>query len=148
MNVLIKGSGDVLGKKEFINFINRKSEHNNVVVICGAGTKINEALKNAGFKINFDKYGRRITKSNDKLLAKVILQNEKLILQSKCPRALALMSLLEIGNVTCPINGDDYVKALYLGFDEIYVFTLPGRMNKKKNIFGKKFEKVKIIEIQ
>ena len=52
--------------------------------------------------------------------------------------------ILYLGSISCPINGDDMVKAHELGFDEIYVLTKKDRKKKKKKIF-KDFPKVQII---
>jgi hypothetical protein len=149
-NILIKGSGDITKDQKFIDFVLSKVQFNYVVVICGGGTKISEAFKEAGYPVNFDERGCRITKTREeRMLMCDVLEKEK---KDLCQRLgdnhnpYIVAPLLDVGSVLCPINGDDLVKAYYLGFDEIYVFTLSGRLEKKKTIF-KDFPKVNIIEL-
>lgn len=147
--ILIKGSGDVTERQEFLDFINEKSKKDYIVVICGGGSKINKALKEAGYPVQFDDFGRRITKTpEEKTIARNILEKERNILQDKfyTKNVFVLSPILYAGAVICHINGDDLVKAYELGFDEIFVFTKEKRINKKKLIF-KDIPKIKIIGI-
>ncbi|MDD2935533.1 MAG: hypothetical protein PHX25_03630 [Candidatus Pacebacteria bacterium] len=147
--ILIKGSGDVTERQEFLDFINEKSKKDYVVVICGGGSKINKALKEAGHSVQFDNFGRRITKTpEEKTIARDILEKERNILQDKfyTKNVFVLSPILYAGAVICHINGDDLVKAYELGFDEIFVFTKEKRIAKKQEIF-KNNPKVTIIGI-
>ena len=147
--ILIKGSGDVTERQEFLDFINEKSKKDYVVVICGGGSKINKALKEAGYSVRFDDFGRRITKTpEEKTIARNILEKERNILQDKfyTKNVSVLSPILYAGAVICHINGDDLVKAYELGFDEIFVFTKEKRIEKKKLIF-KDIPKIKIVGI-
>lgn len=148
-NVLIKSSGDTTENQSFIEFVLEKSRHSNVVVICGGGTKISEKLKEAGYDIEFDELGRRITKTwMERTIMQNVLEEERQNLQNKFNNAkIAVVSpILYAGNVMCPINGDDLVKAYELGFDEIYVFTISNRIEKKSKIFANS-PKIKIVGV-
>jgi len=137
-NILIKGSGDVTISHLFFNFVVKKAKDNYVVVICGGGTKISEALKKAGYVVEFDALGRRITKTwEERLIMRSVLECEEKRLQDMFvgKGVVVIPPILHAGSVLCPINGDDLVKAYELGFDEIYVFTLIDRAEKKKIIF-------------
>lgn len=145
-NILIKASGDVTGKKKFFEFVLKMSRKNYVLVICGGGTKISAALEKAGYSISYDKHGRRITKTwAERIIMRDILEREEKRLQDKfVGRGVVVKApIIYAGAVLCPINGDDLVKAYYLGFDEVYVFTKKERVKKKKEIF-KDFPKVQI----
>jgi len=147
--ILIKGSGDVTERQEFLDFITEKSKKDYVVVICGGGSKINKALKEGGYSVQFDDSGRRITKTpEEKTIARNILEKERNILQDKfyTKNVFVLSPILYAGAVICHINGDDLVKAYELGFDEIFVFTKEKRIEKKKLIF-KNNSKVTIIGV-
>jgi len=148
-NILVKGSGDLTGGQQFYNFVIGKTFNNQVVVICGGGSKISAALKDAGYKIKFDGLGRRVTETvQERLIMKKILDSEVKVLQEKFHphRVDVVAPILRAGSVLCPINGDDLVKAYELGFDEIYVLTKEERIEKKQLIF-KDFPKVQIIGI-
>jgi hypothetical protein len=161
MNILIKASGDITDGQQFFDFVSEKAQNNYVVLICGGGTKINEALKKAGYMIGFDSIGRRVMKTaEEQTIMRDVLVTERERLQKKfepfndldyegkteTTGVLVVAPFLYAGMVLCPINGDDLVKAFELGFDKIYVFTKRDRIEKKKDIF-KEFPKVEIIGI-
>lgn len=146
-NILIKASGDVTGKKDFLSFVSKQARRNYVVVICGGGTKISVALKKAGYPVQFNERGCRIMKSREeRVIMRSVLEEEERCLQDRFvgKGVVVTAPILYAGSVLCPINGDDLVKAYYLGFDEIYVFTKTERAKKKKEIF-KDFPKVAIM---
>lgn len=146
---MIKVSGDLVRRQKFLDFAIKKAEHNYVVVICGGGTKISAALKEAGYEIKFDELGRRITKTWEerKIMRDVLEKQEKELQDNFVGKGILVKSpILHAGSVLCPINGDDLVKAYELGFDKIYVFTTRKRTKNKKAIF-EKWKKVKIIGI-
>ncbi|MFA6096030.1 MAG: hypothetical protein WC788_00195 [Candidatus Paceibacterota bacterium] len=147
-NVLIKTSGDTSDLAAFREFAIEKAKSNYVVVICGGGSQINQALKNAGFEIKFNDHGRVTETWEERKIARDILEKEQKDLQdSFVGKGISVLApLLEASSVLCPINGDNMVKAFYLGFDEIYVFTLKDRIDAKKEVF-KKYEKVQIVGI-
>lgn len=137
-NVLIKGSGDVTDSPIFFDFVVKTAIKNYTIVIGGCGTKINNALKKAGYTIKFDKLGRRITNTwEERMIMRHVLEHEEKRLQNKFvgKGVIIIPPILYAGSVLCPINGDDLVKAYELGFDKIYIFTTIKRFMKKKMIF-------------
>lgn len=148
-NVLCKYSGDVTESKELFDFVVAKAKSNYAVLICGGGSDINDDLKRAGFIIEFDSLGRRVTKTwEERMIMRNVLEHRERRLQDKFvgKGVVVLSPILYAGQVLCPINGDDMVKAYELGFDEVYVFTRKERIEKKQIIF-RDFDKVKIIGV-
>jgi|WetSurMetagenome_2_1015567.scaffolds.fasta_scaffold875811_1 acetylglutamate kinase len=148
-NILVKGSGDITDSLQFFNFVVEKARDNYVVVICGGGTKISAALEKAGYAIEYDKLGRRVTKTwEERIIMRDVLEHEEKRLQDKFAGkgVIVVSPILYAGSALCPINGDDLVKAYDLGFDEIYVFTKNTRIERKQAIF-QEFSKVKIVGI-
>ncbi|MFZ2192954.1 MAG: hypothetical protein WAV31_01810 [Candidatus Moraniibacteriota bacterium] len=147
-NILIKASGDVLNNEKFIEFVKDKAKENNVVVICGGGTQISSALVKAGYEIKYCEYGRVTKDKEEKEIVKNVLKKEKNNLQKKLENKniKLVIPVLMAGNVECFINADNLVKAYYLGFDQIYIFTLNDRIKNKKEAFAS-YKKVRIIGI-
>lgn len=146
-NILIKGSGDTTESQQFFDFVVEKAKENYVVVICGGGTKISAALEKAGYAIEYDALGRRVTKTwEERMIMRDVLEKEEKRLQDKFvgKGVVVVPPILYAGSVLCPINGDDLVKAYELGFEQIFVFTKKERVEKKKEIF-KQWPKVEII---
>lgn len=135
-----------MNNKKLINFIKNKAKKNSVVVICGGGTQISEALLRAGYKIKYDEHGRIAKTIKEKDIIRKVLEKHKgeleKIINSK--NAKIAIPILKVEGVDCHINGDNLVKACYLGFDNIYVFTIKDRIKGKQEIF-KNYSKVKII---
>lgn len=147
-NILIKGSGDTLENPRFIKFAREKARKDKIVVICGGGTRISEALAEAGYKIRYDHLGRVVKTKEEKKIARKILEKEKRKLQKlfNNKNIKVITPVLKVGSVECHINADNLAKAYYLGFDSIYIFTLKNRVAGKKEIF-KSYSKVKVIGI-
>ena len=148
-NILVKGSGDITDSLQFFNFVVEKAQDNYVVVICGGGTKISAALKKAGYAVEYDELGRRVTKTwEERMIMRDVLEHEEKRLQDKFvgKGVIVVPPILYAGSALCPINGDDLVKAYNLGFDEIYVFTKDARIEQKQAIF-QEFPKVEIVGI-
>ena len=147
-NILIKASGDVLNKHQFFDFAINKAKNNYVIVISGCGTNINKAFKKAGYDICFDKHGRVMRTWEERKIAREIIEKEEKDIQDKFigKGVYVIAPLLYAGPVLCPINADNLVKAYYLGFDEIYVFTLKKRIEDKQKIFAD-YPKVKVIGV-
>lgn len=146
--ILIKASGDTLNDSKFIKFVKKKAESNKIVVICGGGTQISEALVKAGFKIKYNHLGRVIGTRKEKKIIKNVLEREKNNLQKLInnKKVEIVTPVLKAGSIECHINADNLVKAYYLGFDNAYVFTLKDRITGKQEIF-KNYPKVKILGI-
>lgn len=148
-NILVKGSGDITDSQQFFDFVVKKAKSNYVVVICGGGTEISAALEKAGYPIEYDTLGRRITKTwEERMIMRDVLEHKEKKLQDKFvgKGVIVVSPILYAGSSLCPINGDDLVKAYDLGFDETYVFTTKERIEKKKAVF-KEWPKVKTIGI-
>ena len=149
-NILIKGSGDVTDSQVFFDFVAKTATENYTVVICGCGTKINTALKKAGYIVKFDKLGRRITNTwKERMIVRYILEREEKYLQDKFvgKGVIIIPPILYAGSVLCPINGDDLVEAYELGFDKVYVFTTEERFEEKKIVF-QNFPKITVLTVQ
>jgi len=148
-NILVKGSGDITETREFFDFVVDKARENYMVVICGGGTKISAAFEKAGYVIEFDSLGRRVTRTwEERMIMRDVLEHEEKRLQDKFvgKGVVVISPILYAGSTLCPINGDDLVKAYELGFDEIYVFTTQERIEKKKAVF-RNFPKVTVLAI-
>lgn len=137
-NILIKVSGDITDSQEFFDFTVEKAHENYVYVICGGGTKINRALEEAGYTVEFDKHGRVTKTWEERMIMRSVLEHEEKKLQDKFVGrgVIAGPPILYAGSVLCPINGDELVKAFYKGFEEIYVFTRKERIRDKQKIFA------------
>ncbi len=148
-NVLVKVSGDVKNKQKFKDFVIKLAKKAFVVIVVGGGTEISEKLTDAGYKIIFDDKHGRVTETWEerKIAREVLEKNAKKMQDDFVGKGIIVTpSIIDIAGVTCHINGDNYIKAAYLGFDELYVFTLKDRKDAKKEIF-KNYEKVKIITV-
>jgi len=145
-NVLIKASGDVFESKAFKYFVAQKATESFVVIVVGGGTEISKRLEAAGYTITFDDVHGRITKSwEERKIARDVLEENAKKLQDDLvgTGAFVVPSIIDIAGVTCHINGDNYIKSAYLGFDELYVFTTENRLKAKSKIF-RGYQKVKI----
>ncbi len=148
-NVLIKASGDIINDKRFKDFAIRLAKTSFVVVIVGGGTEISKRLIEAGYEIRFDDIHGRITESWEerKIAREVLEENSKKLQDTFIGKGVFVVpSIIDVAGVTCHINGDNYIKSAYLGFDELYVFTLKNRRQEKEKIF-KKYSKVEIVAI-
>lgn len=146
--ILIKVSGDLSNHKKFLRFARLKTSEGKVVVICGAGTKINKRFKKEGFDIKFDRHGRVLQSLREHQIVKKVLIEEKQKLKERLrdEKISVKIPLINLDEIECHVNADKLVRTYYLGFDEIYVFTLKDRMNKKDEYF-KNYEKVEVIGI-
>lgn len=146
-NVLIKGSGDVTQKQLFLDFCRDQGARHYTVVIPGAGTQGTKALKRAGYEIRYDERHGRITETwEERRIMRDVLELEEKRLQDRLvgTGVHVVASILYAGSVLCHINGDNLVKAWYLGFDEIYVFTAKDRLKDKEEIFAH-YPKVRVV---
>ncbi len=144
---MIKVSGDIINSKRFKDFAIRLAKTSFVVVIVGGGTEISRRLIEAGYEIRFDDIHGRITEGwEERKIAKEVLEESAKKLQDIFigKGVFVVPSIIEVAGVTCHINGDNYIKSAYLGFDELYVFTLKNRRQKKKKIF-EKYPKVRVV---
>lgn len=145
-NVLFKASGDCVDNPEVCDFVVQEASENYVVLICGCGTKTSSALKDAGYEIEYNDPHGHITKTwEERKIARDVLEEEEKRVQNMFvgKGVVVTAPILYAGSVLCHINGDNLVKAYYLGFDEIYVFTLAERAEEKSEVF-KDYPKVTI----
>lgn len=145
-NVLIKASGDIFKNETFKFFVTEVAKKSFVVIIVGGGTEISRRLEMAGYSIVFDDIHGRITESwEERKIARDVLEENTKKLQDDLvgTGAFVVPSIIDIAGVTCHINGDNYIKSAYLGFDELYVFTTMERLEAKSKIF-RNYSKVKI----
>ncbi|MCI5108414.1 MAG: hypothetical protein MRY49_01030 [Candidatus Pacebacteria bacterium] len=136
----VKVSGDMFNKPEFISGLARLSSEYFVVVCVGGGTQINLAFKEIGVGVGIHGPLGRETKSfYERQLARDVLERNQVelqdILASEKITATVIIPTLEIGSVLCHVNGDQMVRTVYLGFDRIFVVTVPDRHEKKKAEF-------------
>jgi hypothetical protein len=146
--VLIKISGDLNEDRTVLAFIAKKARNNFVVVICGGGTQINEEIEKGGFSIHFGEHGRVTASLRERQIARDVLEDIQMKLQNRLIGTGAYVEkpVVEFGTVLCHINGDYAVEVAYLGFDEIFVFTLESRKKDKMKRF-KDFPKIQVIGV-
>ncbi|XLQ19893.1 MAG: hypothetical protein ACKUBY_04900 [Candidatus Moraniibacteriota bacterium] len=145
-NILLKASGDVFKSKDFKHFATELATKSFVVIVVGGGTEISKRLEAAGYTIAFDDVHGRITESwEERKIARNVLEENTKKLQDDLvgTGAFVIPSVIDIAGVTCHINGDNYIKSAYLGFDELYVFTTAERIEAKSKIFSS-YPKVKV----
>ena len=150
-NILIKISGDLVEKKETLQFIKAKTKDGYVVVVCGGGTAISEILKKENIESEFGPAGRIIPDFKGRQIARDILENRQTELQDRFNIAginvLVEIPVVYIGGVLCHINGDDFLKSVvYNSYDELYCLTEKWKVKKKKEIFDK-YPKIKVIGV-
>ena len=147
-NVLIKVSGDVKDHPYFLAFAEGKTKGNYVVIITGGGTQVSNALEKAGYRVQYNEHGRVTATCEERKIARDVLEKEAKDLEDKFlgKGIVILPPILYAGSVLCHINADNLVKAFYLGFDEIYVFTLKARAETKEKEFAN-YPKVKVISL-
>lgn len=150
-NIFVKVSGDLYKNEGFLEFLSKKSQDGYVVVCVGGGTQINNALEKNGFNLSVHgPLGRELRSMEERQLAKNILENNQSELQDlllvKNIGVHVVIPVFDIGSVTCHVNGDNMLRWVYLGFDELYAITLKDRVEKKKEQF-KELPKVQVVGI-
>ncbi len=58
--------------------------------------------------------------------------------------ASVVIPVIEIGTVLCHVNGDQFILAVYHGFDALWVVTTKDRVEKKKSLFSS-YKKIRVI---
>lgn len=145
---LIKISGDLLSKKEVIDKVREISQEYFTVITVGGGTQISEAFQQKGFAIKFGPLGRETNLLEEKQLARDVLEKNQMEIQDFLAEegiaATVIIPFVDIASVLCPINGDIFVMAAYLGFDKLFILTLREREDKKRAEF-EKYPKVEVV---
>lgn len=139
-HVLIKMSGDCI-RQDVFEWIRGIAKTCYVVICVGGGAQINAAFEKRGFPVGeYGPLGRETTCPEEAQLAREVLESNRIVVQGILAEegicAVVEIPVLSIGGVTCHLNGDTYVLASYIGFDEIYVATLASRLEKKTKEFA------------
>jgi len=146
--VFVKVSGDLVSRKDTIEWIKKISKNYFVVVCIGGGTHISEEFKKRGHKIKFGSLGREIETFQERQLARDILEKNQTKIQDLLAKnkisATVIIPVIDIGSVLCHINGDVFVRAAYLGFDNLFVLTYTDRVEAKEKEF-KNLPKIKVV---
>jgi len=148
--VFVKVSGDLLNSPAFLKKLEEIGRNVLKLVICvGGGTQINEALTQAGFKVGkHGPLGRELKTTEERQIAKDVLNRNCAELRdyvnATALGADVIIPVLGLGGVICHVNGDLFVKAVYNGFDRLYVFTMKDRVVAKAKEFNH-LPKVRII---
>lgn len=146
---LVKISGDLCERDDVLEWIRKLSAEYFTVILVGGGTQINEAFKEAGYRVaKHGPLGRETESFKESQLARDVLEEnqEKVqdLLASRGVMATVVIPVLDIGSVLCHINGDIYILTAYLGFDKIFVLTYESRVKEKKRAF-RKYPKIEIV---
>ena len=148
---LIKVSGDLFTSEAFLNEVLKLIGEYFVVICVGGGTQINEALAKAGLDIGeHGPLGRETKTIKESLVAHVVLLENQAQLEAMLAErrmtARVVIPVLEIGTVRCHVNGNQFIKVAYVGFDILVVVTTADRVEKKRQEFAD-LPKIRVIAI-
>lgn len=148
-NCFIKMSGDMILSKDTLDWIKKLSQEYFVVVCVGGGTQINEAFLAAGLSVGeFGPLGRETSIMGEKQLARDVLERNQAEIQDRLAglgvHASVVIPVIEVGTVLCHVNGDQFVLAVYHGFDVLYIVTTNDRLEKKKSFFSP-YKKIQVV---
>ena len=140
-NAFIKVSGDEFQNGAFIEWVRELCGECWVVVCVGGGTQINQAFEAGGFPVKtHGPLGREMETFEERQLHRNILEQNQAALQDMLHErgiyAAVEIPYVIIGTVLCPVNGDQMVRTVYLGYDRLFVITMPQRLEKKKADFA------------
>lgn len=140
-NILIKVSGDEYSNPAFLAWIKELVKTAYVVICVGGGTQIKEEFRKRGFpEANYGPLGRETTTLEERQIARDVLERNQTHLQNLLAdqgiHVPVVIPLLDIAGVLCHINGDQYLITAYLGFDTLYVVTVPERVAMKQEQFA------------
>ncbi len=124
-NIFMKASGDLFTHPDFIQIVRKCVEEGSHVVICtGGGGQINRMFRELGTGEDKEKHGplgRELVTDDQKNRARKVLEknqeNLEAILEEEKIKAAVVIPVLDIDGVVCHINGDQMVRASYIGFD-------------------------------
>ena len=147
-NCFVKISGDMFSD-DVLNWIKKLSQEYFVVVCVGCGTQINEMFVKAGLPVGkFGPLGRENVNLKEKQLARDVLEKNQAEIQDRLVglgvHASVVIPVIEVGTVLCHVNGDQFILAVYHGFDVLYVVTTKDRVEKKKSFFAS-YNKIQVI---
>lgn len=137
-SVGVKISGDLLGQnnQEVFDWLENTAYDNDLTIIVGGGTQINEAFVKKGLEIKFCPFGRICeTKQQRRLAKKILKQNRKelaKILKIKGIKANLVLPMVKIGKKLCHVNGDIVILNAYIEYDIVFILTTKEREERKK----------------
>lgn len=140
-NCFVKLSGDLFLRDDVHEWIREFTKEYFVVVCIGGGTQINRAFMRAGLPVGaHGPLGRETATLEERQLARNILEQNHARLQDvlaeKGIPSSVVIPELDIATVVCPVNGDQYTLAAYLGFDVLCVATTNDRLAAKQQFFA------------
>jgi acetylglutamate kinase len=147
--VFVKVSGDLVERKDVLDWIRNITSGNNYVVICtGGGSQINEAFAERGIAPDFGALGRATKTFEERQLARDVLERNQARVQDLLTEhdihAEVIIPVMYMGTVLCHVNGDILVLAAHHGFDKLFVLTLDKRQEKKREEFSR-YPKIDVV---
>jgi acetylglutamate kinase len=144
----VKVSGDSCLSDDFISKLRELSKRYFIVICVGGGTQINQALEKTGLpRTSHGPLGRELPTLKLRQLARDVLEQNQADLQDKLARlkipATVIIPVLDVGTVLCHVNGDEFLKIAYLGFDRLILITTPDRVENKQKQFSQ-FPKIEV----
>lgn len=134
----VKVSGDLIENEHVLDWLKTIAQEFFTVICVGGGTQISKVFKEKGFIIDFGPQGRITETFEQRKLARDVLEENQMCVQDILAEngimATVIIPVLEITSVLNHINGDDFA-LLATGFDEVYIFTLKERVDKKTKQF-------------
>lgn len=150
-NCLVKLSGDCVElSQEMLAWLRTLSSKYYLVLLVGGGTQINEEWGRRGWKTNkpHGPLGREHETFEERQVARDVLERNQAAVQdllaAKRIPATVIIPVLDIASVLCHVNGDQFVRTAYIGYDKLYVVTTPDRHAKKASEF-KDLTKVEVV---
>lgn len=139
--IFVKVSGDEYQNPLFRSWIKEMSENAWVVICVGGGTQINEEFKRRGFPVRpHGPLGREMDTFEERQVQRDVLEVNQATLQDWLAQegifAAVEIPVVMIGTVLCPVNGDEMLRAVYLGFDELFIVTTQSRVEGKRALFA------------
>jgi acetylglutamate kinase len=140
---LVKISGDLLHNPGALSWFKKTcARYAYVLVVVGGGTQINAALRRHKLTVRFGPLGREVGPEGRDLARAVLLKNKDEIetfLREHAPKLRrkveVVVPVISAGEVLCHVNGDEYVRMCYHGFDRLYVLTARKRKRGKQRFF-------------
>lgn len=141
---LVKITGDALSHVATYEWLKDCSkESKRLVIIVGGGTAISEALEKEDISYQFTEFGRIIDEERGRIIAAKILEKQKENVMEKLQEegieAEVIVPVIDLPLGPLHVNGDKWMEALHINFDDVFVLTLNGRV--------KDFDHLKNVEV-
>lgn len=144
----VKISGDLTKRKMVVEWIKNLAKDHYIVICIGGGTQINKEFERRGWGKKFGPLGRETETFKQRQVARDILERNQADIQDFLAKhkilATVIIPVLDIGSVLCHVNGDIFIQAAYLGFDQLFILTHLDRVEKKKQQF-RDYPKIQVI---